>query len=140
MCMHTLYHCMNHVGLQTVEMSKRSLCWQLRTCTEKEVCPFSLIFALLYTCVLILLSVSTCTVPDGPGKGTLDDFNGVRATECLIQAERLTPHTPPFSWVLFRPPWASNSMCCKTCVCNKMKMHCSGKEEVCTSSYTFFCA
>ena len=63
-------------------------------------------------------------MPEGAGKGTYNAHNGIKATEYLIKAEELTPHIPPFSWVLFRPPWASNNMCCKACVCQRMKDHC----------------
>ena len=69
-------------------------------------------------------------VPEGSGKGTYKATNGIRATEHLIRAEQLTPHTPPFSWVLFRPPWASNNMCCKACVCQRMKDHCANVDTV----------
>lgn len=59
-------------------------------------------------------------VPEGPGKGTLDYFNGIRATEYLIKAERIRSQQP-FAWVLFRPPWAYNNKCCKACVLHHMK-------------------
>ena len=62
-------------------------------------------------------------MPDGIDKGTLDAYNGIKASECLLHAERLTPYSQPFSWVLFRPPWASNNKCCKACVCYHMKIY-----------------
>ena len=65
------------------------------------------------------------TVPEGSGKGTLAAVNGLKATEYLRRAERLTPHSQPFSWVLFRPPWAPNQLCYKACVCNQMKQVCN---------------
>ena len=65
------------------------------------------------------------TVPEGSGKGTLAAVNGLKATEYLRRAERLTPHSQPFSWVLFRPPWAPNHLCYKACVCNQMKQVCN---------------
>lgn len=71
--------------------------------------------------------VIRCTsspVPDGPGKGTPAAINGMRATEYLYKAELHSPNIQPFSWVLIRPPWASNNMCCKACVCYNLKKLC----------------
>lgn len=63
-------------------------------------------------------------VPDGKGKGTLNAVNGWKAAEYLILAESQSVHRQPFSWVLIRPPLVGNCVCCKACVCFRMKQHC----------------
>ena len=65
------------------------------------------------------------SVPDGPGKGTLKAINGQKAAEYLKKAETLICHKQPFSWVLIRPPFATTCICCKACVCQEMKQHCT---------------
>ena len=68
------------------------------------------------------------SVPDGVGKGTVDAVNGVKATEYLSRVESLLHRSPPFSWVLFRPPWVPNNLCCKACICHHMKALCTERE------------
>ncbi|XP_019855606.1 PREDICTED: cyclin-F-like [Amphimedon queenslandica] len=63
-------------------------------------------------------------VPDGPGKGTINAFNGQKASNYLKRAESLVTHRQPFSWVFIRPPFATTCVCCKACVCHNMKNHC----------------
>ena len=64
-------------------------------------------------------------VPDGAGKGTAESQNGKKAAEYLKTVESLVVPGPPFSWVLIRPPLATDCVCCKACVCHKMKLHCT---------------
>ena len=79
------------------------------------------------------LSLSlSLSVPDGPGKGTLKAINGQKAAEYLKKAETLICHKQPFSWVLIRPPFATTCICCKACVCQEMKQHCTTtNDKVC---------
>ena len=87
--------------------------------------------------------LSFFAVSDGPGKGTADAVNGIKATDYLCRAERLLWYSQPFSWVLIRPPWASNlQVCCKACVCNKMKERCENAGSEVSSimvAYLFLC-
>ena len=69
-------------------------------------------------------------VPDGPGKGTINAFNGQKASSYLKRAESLVTHRQPFSWVFIRPPFASSCVCCKACVCHNMKNHCMSPNKV----------
>ena len=83
---------------------------------------------------------SVAIVPDGAGKGTAESQNGKRAAEYLKTVESLVVPGPPFSWVLIRPPLATDCVCCKACVCHKMKLHCTtSSPEVCVCACVHVC-
>ncbi len=94
-------------------------------------CNFTCYYMHIHTHTHTHIYAHTHTVPDGPGKGTVDALNGLRATDYLSRAERLSRCAQPFAWVLFRAPWAPGSLCCKASVCHQMKVLCEEAEEVC---------
>lgn len=130
-----------------MEMSRLLSCLLLHTSTHKEARTnlfmhnfYKLNYwltgirrtVLFHTLIVQSTFYHTHTVPEGSGKGTLGAVNGVKATEYLCRAERLTPHSQPFSWVLFRPPWAPNHLCYKACVCSQMEQLCKNtSSKVC---------
>ena len=81
------------------------------------------------TSLSLTASFSIASVPDGPGKGTMDSLNARKVAQYLIHAESLSHHTQPFSWLLIRPPLAASTVCCKACVCHRMQQHCRQTED-----------
>lgn len=56
------------------------------------------------------------------------------ASEMLIRAEQITGSADPFSWLLYRPPWSSDS-CSKACIYRDMKQLSSENVDVITKKY-----
>ena len=61
------------------------------------------------------------TVP-GDFEGQQIIRNGELAAKYFCNVECSTPRsTAPFTWLFFRPPWATVGICCKECVFENMK-------------------
>lgn len=56
------------------------------------------------------------------------------ASEMLIRAEQITGSADPFSWLLYRPPWSSDT-CSKACIFRDMKKLSEQYSEMMTKKY-----